>query len=109
MTPEGKVKDKVKKLLAPYVRSKKLWYFMPAASQFGRAGTPDFVGCYQGAMFAVETKAGTGNILWAATGKGKPTDLQWACMNAMDDAGVTVLVINEDNIDELQGWIDACP
>lgn len=43
MTPEGRVKHGVKKVLAAF--GKKLWYFMPVQNGMGRVGIPDFVCC----------------------------------------------------------------
>lgn len=52
-TPEGKVKDAVKKEL----NARGIWYFMPAANGFGKVGIPDIICCYQGKFLAIETKA----------------------------------------------------
>ena len=52
-TPEGKVKDAVKKELT----KRGIWYFMPAANGFGKVGIPDIICCYQGKFLAIETKA----------------------------------------------------
>ena len=53
MTPEGKVKEKVKKIL----KENGIWYFMPAANGFGRAGIPDIICCWDGKFMAIECKA----------------------------------------------------
>ena len=53
MTPEGRVKDSVKK----WLKTNGIWYFMPAANGFGKAGIPDFIACYEGRFVAIETKA----------------------------------------------------
>jgi len=58
MTPEGKVKAEIKKVLAEYG----CWYFMPAMNGYGRSGIPDFVGCYEGAFFAIEAKSEDGKL-----------------------------------------------
>jgi hypothetical protein len=58
MTPEGKVKAEIKKVLAEYG----CWYFMPAMNGYGRSGIPDFIGCYKGVFFAVETKSANGKL-----------------------------------------------
>ena len=58
MTPEGKVKAEIKKVLADY----NCWYFMPMMNGYGRSGIPDFVGCYKGQFFAVEAKAQDGKL-----------------------------------------------
>ena len=53
-TPEGNVKAAVK----GYLRTlPDCWWFMPAAHGYGVNGIPDFVGCYKGVFFAIETKA----------------------------------------------------
>ena len=62
MTPEGKVKKKVKALLD----ERGVYYFMPATAGYGRSGVPDIICCYRGYFLAIECKAG-GN---------KPTALQ---------------------------------
>ena len=53
MTPEGKVKDAVKKVLKKHG----IWYFMPMQNGFGVVGVPDFICCFNGAFLGVETKA----------------------------------------------------
>ena len=92
-TPEGKVKAHVTKVL----REAGVYYFFPATHGFGRSGVPDIVACVNGWFLAIECKAG----------KNKPTALQEAEMLKIRTAGGTTLVINEDNINELQGWLDA--
>jgi hypothetical protein len=52
-TPEGKVKAAVKKFLT----SIGAWYCMPATGGYGMSGVPDFIVCWRGAFFAIETKA----------------------------------------------------
>jgi hypothetical protein len=84
MTPEGKVKARVKKLLAPYLNFG-LWYYMPVQNGMG---TPvlDFIGCYKGQFFAIETKAPGG----------KPTKRQELTMTQMRQAGAAVMVIDSE-------------
>jgi hypothetical protein len=53
MTPEGKVKEAVKKVLNKHG----VWYFMPMQNGFGVVGIPDFICCIDGLFFTVETKA----------------------------------------------------
>tara|TARA_B100000809_G_scaffold167848_1_gene165210 strand:- start:219 stop:515 length:297 start_codon:yes stop_codon:yes gene_type:complete len=53
MTPEGKVKKKVKEFLA----SVGAWYYMPVSNGMGRAGCPDILVCYRGSFLAFEIKA----------------------------------------------------
>ena len=52
-TPEGKVKDAIKKVL----NENDIWYFMPAANGFGKVGVPDFICCWKGKFLAIEAKA----------------------------------------------------
>jgi len=53
MTPEGKVKDAVKKVLKKHG----VWYFMPMQNGFGVVGIPDFICCFHGIFLGIETKA----------------------------------------------------
>ena len=53
MTPEGKVKKKVKE----YLKEFGAWYYMPVSNGMGRVGCPDILVCYQGLFMAFETKA----------------------------------------------------
>ena len=78
-TPEGKVKDAIKK----YLKSVGAYYHMPVQSGMG-APTLDFVGCYKGFFFAIEAKA---------PGK-KPTARQKLTIKEMEAAGAGVFVID---------------
>lgn len=89
-TPEGKVKKTVSTLLKSV---EGLFYTMPVPSGFGES-TLDYIGCYRGKYFAVETKA---------PGK-KPTDRQEAIINKMRKAGGAVFVIDGD-LTEIKQWI----
>lgn len=89
MTPEGKVKEQVKKIL----RDNGVWFFMPVPLY--HRGVPDFICCYKGQFLGIETKAG----------KGKPTALQQLCMADIVAAEGRCIVINEKNIDELEKWL----
>ena len=91
MTPEGKVKKKVKALLD----ERGVYYFMPATGGFGRSGVPDIVGCLNGVFFAIECKAG----------KGKTTALQERELNLIRSAGGVSFVVNEENIGEVERTI----
>ncbi len=86
-TPEGKVKDEIKKILD----QSGAYYFMPPQNGYGRAGIPDFVGCLKGRFFSVEAKAG----------KGTTTALQDREISKIKAAEGYALVVNEDNLDEL--------
>jgi hypothetical protein len=53
MTPEGRVKNGVKKVL----KDRGIWFFMPMQNGFGVVGIPDFICCWEGHFLAIETKA----------------------------------------------------
>jgi hypothetical protein len=53
MTPEGRVKAQVRKLLAEFG----VWYYQPVQNGMGQVGIPDFICCYRGVFIAIETKA----------------------------------------------------
>jgi hypothetical protein len=84
MTPEAKVKEKIKKIL----RSYSIWYAMPHGAGYGDAGVPDFLCCYQGKFLAIEAKAG----------RGKATALQLKNLQEIVNAGGRSIVINEDSL-----------
>lgn len=44
MTPEKKVKEKVKKIL----NKLDCYYCMPSTGGYGSSGVPDIIACYQG-------------------------------------------------------------
>ena len=90
-TPEGKVKRKVTELLKKY---SDLYYEMPVPGGYGKSGL-DYIGCYKGKFFSVETKA---------PGK-KPTDRQQLTISAITRAGGAVFVIDGDTT-ELKDWLD---
>ena len=88
MTPEAKVKAKVKKILADMGA----YYAMPLGTGFGNSGTPDFLVCFQGAFVGIECKA-NGN---------KPTALQLHHMMQIRKAGGRSFLVDETNIDKLR-------
>ena len=82
MTPEGQVKDSVKKLLKRYGAQ----YFMPVSNGMGKAGVSDIICCHRGKYIAIETKAG----------KGKATPLQLKFMQEVVTAGGAALIVSDD-------------
>lgn len=92
MTPEGKVKAKVKKILSEVGA----YYAMPVGAGFGNAGVPDFLVCYKGRFIAIETKAKGG----------KPTKLQIKHIEDIRKAGGAAIVIDETNYDDLRNWLN---
>jgi Holliday junction resolvase len=87
-TPEWKVKKAVRLMLDRLG----VYHFMPPANGFGRAGIPDIIGCMDGHFIAIECKAG----------KGQTTALQDRELNMILNAGGTVFIAREHNLDELR-------
>lgn len=88
MTPEGKVKKKVKQLL----HDAKAYYVMPVTGGYGNSGAPDFIICHKGRFIGVECKAG----------KNKPTVLQVSNLVHIAECGGTSMVVNEENLHVLE-------
>ena len=94
LTPEAKVKKKVKEILDQMG----VYHFSPMQNGMGRAGIPDIIGCLDGCFIAIECKAG----------KGKTTALQERELTRIQNAGGYALVVNETNINqlwEIKEWI----
>ena len=83
-TPEKKVKDKVKRLLAEH----KAYYFMPATHGYGSSGVPDIVACLNGLFLGIECKA-NGN---------KPTALQMKNLSKLSSQGGIGVVVDETGL-----------
>lgn len=92
MTPEGKVKKKVKDILA---RSN-AYYAMTITGGYGNSGTPDFIACIAGKFYGIECKA-NGN---------KPTLLQQQHLQKIEDAGGVGIVVDETNVSKLELLIE---
>lgn len=95
-TPEGKVKDKIKQMLKSYAPD--VYYFMPAMGSFGKSGVPDIIVCVKGSFVAIEVKADKR--------KNPPTPLQVKNMSEIKDAHGAALVIDANDLDMLQGFIE---
>lgn len=89
MTPEGKVKQQVKKILATIGGH----YFMPVSNGMGTMGTPDFLCCVRGRFLAIETKADASK---------KPTALQTKAASKVISSGGIALLIHSGNIQTLE-------
>lgn len=89
-TPEGRVKEQVKRVLNRYAN---LYHHWPVMNGMG-APTLDCIGCYQGFYFAIETKA---------PGE-KPTARQKLTIDDIRCAGGKVFVIDGDT-SELELWL----
>lgn len=92
MTPEGKVKAKVNRLLDRHGA----YRFMPVQTGYG-ARTLDYLLCHRSRFLAVETKA---------PGK-KPTRIQKLCMEKIEAAGGKVFLIDGVNgqLEELERYL----
>lgn len=89
MTPEARVKQRIKDVL--FVHN--AYRVMPVSNGMGAHGIPDFLVCHCGRFIAIEAKAG----------KGQPTELQLSNLRQIEATGGVALVINEHNIEELDG------
>ncbi len=107
-TPEGKVKDMIKKILAKYKiypaskagafpKDANGWYYMPvSASAFGVAGIPDFIGHYKGIFWSIEAKA---------KGK-KPTGFQALQLKAIALSGGEAFIVDgEESMENFEHWV----
>jgi len=92
ITPEKKVKDKVKKILEEYGA----YYFMPTTGGYGRSGVPDIVACLRGKFIGIECKA-NGN---------KPTALQEKNLHEIMGVGGFAVLIDENGIPMLRSMLD---
>jgi hypothetical protein len=88
LTPERKVKDKVKKVL----KELGAYYAMPATGGYGSSGVPDFLVCYRGRFFGLECKANGG----------KPTALQEKNLEDIRKNDGVAFVVHEHNIGNLR-------
>lgn len=94
MTPEAKVKTKVKTILKKY----NVYYFMPRGTAMGRSGIPDIICCINGLFVGIECKAGSN----------KPTALQsYEQQQIKNNKGIAV-VVNETNIEEVEEICKQC-
>lgn len=80
-TPEGKVKDKIKRLLKKYGA----YWLMPVQNGMG-SPTVDFLVCHKGQFVGIEAKA---------PGK-QPTDRQRQTMDKMVEAGAACFVVSDE-------------
>lgn len=94
MTPEGKIKAVVKKLFKEYGST--IFYYMPVPSGFGKQSL-DFIGCYKGKFFAIETKAGDKGM----------TKKQSDTAEEMESAGGKVFLVNAvEGLELLTDWLN---
>jgi hypothetical protein len=92
MTPEGKQKSRVKKILDELG----CYYFFPIGGQYSARGVPDIIVCLDGLFVGLEIKAG----------KNKATALQLREIERIKSAGGFALVVDDSNIDELKELLE---
>ena len=90
-TPEGKVKDKIKKIL----KAHNIYYAMPHGAGFGNAGVPDFLCCVKGKFVAIEAKAHDNS---------KITALQLKQLQDIEASGGDTFVIHSANLHLFELW-----
>lgn len=90
-TPESKVKTKIKAIL----KEQGVYYAMPIGTGYGNAGVPDFLCCVNGRFVAIEAKANNG----------KTTALQDKNLRDIAASNGVTLVIMEDNVTALAGYL----
>lgn len=98
MTPEGRVKAQVKRVLDE--REENLWQYWPVPFGMG-VTTLDCIGCYYGKMFAIETKGRADD---------KPTQRQLLTMEDIALAGAPVFLIkglDSPVLGHLRSWLTA--
>jgi hypothetical protein len=94
MTPEGRIKIKIKKLLDSYAHH--VYYFMPVQTGYGNR-TVDFLGCICGVFFAIEAKK-PGAV---------PTAIQNATLERIREAGgMTFVVRDDESLAVLKRYLD---
>lgn len=89
---EGDVKKVIKRLLKKHG----WWHYMPAGSQFGTGGIPDFICCKNGKFLAIEAK-----YLY-----NKPSDLQQMRMEEIRGAGGIAVWVNENKLEQLETLLE---
>jgi len=90
-TPEGKVKDMIKKVL----KANGAWYHMPVQNGMGKP-TLDFTCCYRGLFFAIEAKA---------PGKLMTSRQIRTCLDIKGCGGTTFVVFDEDSMGQVVTWM----
>lgn len=95
MTPEGKVKKKIRTILDKY--KPRIYYHMPVPVGYGTSSV-DFLGCFIGRFFVIEAKRA----------KKKPTSRQDGVLEDVRAAGgVTFVIAGDDGLEELELWLES--
>lgn len=94
MTPEGKIKKKIRELLDSY--KPRLYYYMPVPGGYGRT-TIDYLICARGIFVGIEAKGKPGQ---------GPTARQEGVIEDITQAGGTVFVINDEfSLNAFATWL----
>jgi len=91
LTPEKKVKIKVKSILDKLGA----YHCMPATGGYGANGVPDIIACYKGLFVGIECKANGG----------RPTALQKKHLKDIKTSKGFSIIIDEHNIDMLESLL----
>lgn len=111
-TPEGWVKDHIKKILEQH----KIHYSMPVTMGYGKSGDPDIHTCMAGLFVTIEAKDDAlrhrhGELITRGKNKGKvvteggPTALQQDTMRSIRECGGITLLIDRHNFTALHDFI----
>ena len=92
-TPEGKVKDAVKK----WLRERGYWFYMPVQNGMGVQGIPDFIICAAGQFIAIETKAPGKRNNTTANQKARIAEIERA-------NGVAVVIDDPEQLKDLEKY-----
>lgn len=95
MTPEAKVKKRVREILDEFCKDHQGYYFFPPANGYGRQGIPDVICCIQGRFVAIECKANGG----------VPTELQNREAFKIQKAGGVTLLVDEHSLHKLETYL----
>lgn len=96
MTPEGKMKARIKELLLEGQRHGTIYSFMPVQSGFGQA-TIDYLCCMRGRFVGIEAKR---------PGVNKLTSRQELIRERIINAGGTFFLVNDDkSLAALAQWM----
>ena len=92
LTPEKKVKTKVKSILDKLGA----YHCMPSTGGYGANGVPDIIACYKGLFVGIECKANGG----------KPTALQTKHLSLIKQAKGFSIIIDESNVNMLKSLLN---
>ncbi len=106
-TPEGRVKDAIKKKLQELDPNS--FYFLPVSNGMGRHGVPDFIGCVPTEITQdmVGNRIGVFVGIEAKTYNGKVSPLQHQCLDEIAAAfGAAIVVWGSDDVDRLDFYVE---